>query len=217
MVDPRNFFLNTDNPLDKVVYLNQGSMIMGSGMSVDIPHGLPYTPLISFIWSFTADFAITYQENNGPFPSGNPGYFFSLQVSSQSNPTNVRLSGNGTITSTTIYYRILAFVPDDYVGNLPSTTTQADKFVLLTDLNYAKLVKVGTISVAASGTATIPHNLGYLPQVMVWSRPSTGVGVYPLQYESPYNCNADITTSALVLTNLDFNATTVFYRVYADV
>ena len=105
----KSFLINSDYPLDKVVYINQGSVNIGGGIDRIIAHGLPFTPLISFVWSFTADFAITYQFNNGSFPSGNPGYYFSLQLSIQANATNITLSGNGTITSTTVYYRIFGF------------------------------------------------------------------------------------------------------------
>jgi len=216
MADPRNFLLNTDYPVDKVVYINQGSVSMAGGVDRDIAHGLPFIPLVSFVWSFTPDFSVTYQYNMGPFPSGNPGYFFSLQVSISANATNIRLSGNGVLGATTIYYRIFAFVPDDFVGDIPSTTTLADNFVLLTDLNYTKLLTSSSVVLAPGQVFPIGHGLGYFPQVLAWVRPNNGPTIYPLEAQSPYNVNSEITTSSLILNNQDFQPQTVYYRIYTD-
>lgn len=219
MADPRQFLINTDYPLDKVVYIKQGSTVIGTGGTVLIPHGLPFIPNALFIWSFTQDFSVTYPENTGAFPSGNPGFFFTLQVAMVSNATNIKLDANGTLGPTTIYYRIIAFAPSDYTGDLPATTSLGDRFVINTDSNYTKLVSEGILTLNIGNTQSVVHSLGYLPQVIYWYV-SGGIS-YPMGYTNYFfgvnqSWNAILNTTSLTFNNNGFTNGVIHYRLYAD-
>lgn len=210
-----NFLLNSDYPLDKLVYVAQGSCSMGPYVDVNIPHGLPFIPNCLMQWSRTSDFAVTYDENTGPFPSGNPGYMFSLQVSSEATATNVILRGNGIITIT-IYYRIIAFEPNDSATTVAPTSSTSDNFLLNTDYNYTKLYLYDNVTLAAGASTSIAHNFGYLPQVLSWAVLSgtSYSGVY-ISY-SNQNIMREITTTNLNITNNLTATAKVYYRIYID-
>lgn len=215
-----NFKIDTDYPLDKVIYLKSGSGAIASGGTITIPHGLPFTPLVGWYWSLTSDFSIAYEDNVGPFPSGNIGFFFTLQVAINADATNIYLQGNGTLGSTTIYYRIYAFEPDDSNVSLTATSNSADNFSLSTDYNYTKLLTTAHFSLAAGATTTIPHNLGYIPQVSGWFL--SGGFMNPFVYASfdpsntPYSVALEATTTNLIFSNGSLSNVVVYYRCYLD-
>ena len=55
-VDPRDFLLNTDYEMDKIVYFKEGSLNSGQ-TDVSIPHKLGFAPLIFGICAFNEDFS----------------------------------------------------------------------------------------------------------------------------------------------------------------
>jgi len=214
LANARNFLQNTDYPLDKVVYLNSGTTNIASGGSVNIAHGLPFIPLINFYWSLTPDFAVVYEDNVGPFPSGNPGFFFTLQVSARVTATNITLDANGTLGSTTIYYRIFGFQPDDSNVDLPPTASAGDVFSFNTDYNYLKLYSASHVSLAAGASFTLVHGLGYRPQVSTWFQ--TGGINYPSTYSNEDGRQVEVTSSSVVFTNNSLSSGTMYYRIYQD-
>ena len=210
----RNFLYNTDYPLDKVIYLKSGTTNIASGGTLNIAHGLPFIPLINFYWSLTPDFSVIYEDNIGPFPSGNPGFFFTLQVSARADATNITLDANGILGSTTIYYRIFGFQPDDSNVDLPSTASAGDIFSFNTDYNYLKLYSASHVSLAAGASFTLVHGLGYRPQVSTWFL--TGGVSYPSTYSDQDGRQTEVTNSSVIFTNASFSAGVMYYRIYQD-
>lgn len=215
-----SFDLDTDYPLDKVIYIASGSGSISGSSDIVFPHGLPFAPMTGFYWSLTPDFSVIYENNVGPFPSGNPSVTFTLQVAIEADATNVTLRGNGILGSTTIYYRVFGFQPDDLDENLSSTSNQADQFILNTDYNYLKLLTADNVTLAAGASTTITHNLGYKPQVTGWFQ-YLGT-IYPLQFVSldptgvAQNSSMEITDTTLVLYNGPILPSKFYYRIYLD-
>ena len=59
MENPNNFLINTDYPLDMIIYYKFYELTTNgsSSQTVTIPHGLGFTPLLFGVWSTTPDFA----------------------------------------------------------------------------------------------------------------------------------------------------------------
>lgn len=157
--------INSDYPLDKVIFMASGSFTEPSGGSneYNVPHNLPYRPLLVATWSTDPNFSISYE-------AGTSGYTdMSIpQLTVQSTGTNIRLLPlNFTGSSITYYWRVFGFMPSDIDVDAPFTTAQADLFAMNSDYNYTKLWQAGVLT-WASGQQVINHNFGYRPQVDIW-------------------------------------------------
>ena len=177
-VDPRNFILNTDYEMDKIIYFTEQKVTPGQYGDFTIPHNLGIAPLITGVWSMTSDFAVphhfalpmTY------YSSVDDEYKYLVDAVScyaDSNKILLELwSGSITIPPTTFpyYVRLIGFEPSNSTADLPSTSGNATQFILNTDYNYLKLHSAGVIPFPTSGseTITITHNLGYCPQALFW-------------------------------------------------
>lgn len=209
-VDPRNFLLNTDYPLDKVVYLLSGSYTQagggGTGTQVQIAHNLPFRPLVTGSWSTSSDFSVTHEMFMPIYNDIGNTY---VQV--YSNDTNITISGfKNSSGNQTIYYRIYGLAPNDSTGDAPSTASNADNFVLNTDYNYCKLYYNDTIP--ASAATTITHNFGYRPQIMAWAKDMTAYGTGVINTDDP-TTYITVTTSTVVT---HAAAKDIHLRIYAD-
>jgi hypothetical protein len=222
MVDARNFSLNTDNPLDQVIWLYSDSKAISGTTSgtITIPHGLPFTPLVSGSWSLDSDFGVLYEYSSGTLPSGNATsslYGRSVRVSADS--TNVYLAWTNTLSATTIYLRLFAFQPSDEDHELEPTAASGDVFAFSSDYNYAKLLDADFENVSAGDTVVIPHNLGYRPQVLAWARDMSG-RVSPMDYQDNNNDSwTDVvvtSTSVTFVVPLSASIDRIDYRIYAD-
>lgn len=171
MTNPRNFLLNTDYPLDKVVYITTGSIVVPNGTNSTltlVAHSLPFTPLPMLQWSNTADFTITNefrdsQYNSNSFTTG-VGQYYNVTA----NGTNIYIDRyNFSGSSQTVYYRISCFAPSNAsVDSLvPFTSTSGSEFILNTDNNYMKLGFSGILTTVAN---TFTHNIGYAPRAFIW-------------------------------------------------
>lgn len=212
-----DFLLNSDYPLDKVILINPTSGTSGDSIDITVPHGLPFTPLPWFQWSFTPDFSVAYEDNTGNFPSGNLNYFFNLQLSIEANATNIIIRGNGVLLSSTVYLRIFAFQPSTSNVELPGTESLADNFVINSDYNYMKLFDTGvTGSIAGAATTTVTHGLGYKPQILAWSEDSLGT-IYPMSLSwALVNVNVEVTSTQMIIRNDSFTTQKIHYRIYLD-
>lgn len=168
-----DFLVNTDYPLDKVVYMNSGSFSSASGSStaIEVPHGLSYRPLLIGTWSLTPDFSVSYEQGSSGFVS-----LSVPQLTIQSTPNTIRLVPfNNTGSTITYYWRVFGFMPSDVNINTGFTASIADVFTFSSDYNYSKLLTQGTLS-WSMGIQIVTHGLGYRPQIEVW-------------YEQPMNSN----------------------------
>lgn len=203
-VDPRNFLLNTDYEMDKIIYFRSGTLNAGQ-YDVDIAHGLGFTPLVFGVCAFNSDFS---DARGVPYESLTQSD--TVQFTAQANSTNVRISYINTSGSPSkIYYRLYGFEPSNSSATVAPTSSNASKFILNTDYNYCKLFKKGTASVGN----TVSHRLGYIPQVLAW-QVANG-------WTMPVNQSAS--SSAVIITNQDLifdyqplGIDSFHYRIYYD-
>ena len=184
-VDPRNFIINTDYEMDKVVYFTEQYITPDQYRIATIPHGLGITPLVTGVWSTTSDFAVPHHFSTpmSCYSSiAGENMWIVDTVECYADPTNIHLelySGSAdAITPATypFYVRLMAFEPSNSSADLPSTSSNADKFILNTDYNYLKLHSKGVtpFSGATPDTVTVTHNLGYRPQALFWLELTSG-------------------------------------------
>lgn len=161
MPNPKDFLLNTDYEIDKIILVKTGSFTK----NVYIPHDLGFIPLPFGVWSTDPDFTTVNTLGVSDINS-QPGYTPRLGVECEAYDDKVRIiaSGDGS-TTTTIYYRLYALEPPGLNATIAATSDLANKFVLNTDYNYRKLKAEGIFTQTGEEYA---HNLGYIPQVMAW-------------------------------------------------
>jgi hypothetical protein len=159
-VDPRDFIINTDYEMDKLVLYKHGTLTS----SATIPHNLSYAPLAFGVWSTDSEFG-----NVNPVgeidTASEPGYTPALSVGCMASRDNIILNTSGNTNGATLYYRIYAMQPSDINKAAPATSQFADEFILNTDYNYSKLCAKGEFTESGQ---SFEHGLGYLPQVMAW-------------------------------------------------
>jgi hypothetical protein len=210
MTDPRNFLLNTDYPLDKVVYMTSGSFSAAGGGGLgtvhQFNHGLSYTPLIVGTWSTNSDFSTSREGGYFAFEGTDPNTIYTQFFA---NSTKITVSTfNPPAPAVTIYYRIYAFMPSNVNVDSSFTTASADTFALNTDYNYTKLFSSGIATAAA--TTTITHDLGFRPQVMAWIKDSSVAYGTSMVVDMGY---VKATTTTVVITSPSKD---IHYRIYAD-
>jgi len=216
----KNMLLTSDYPLDKVIYLVEGSTaVSGFGfVDIDTPHGLPFTPLPMGSWSTDSTWDVSYELNSGPLTAGSLTY----ETSVSANSTNVRFSANNnTGSSVTLYYRIYALAPnsaDDL--DVSFTSNQDTSFILNTDLNYTKLFESSDFTEPSTGGAPVLrsffHGLGYAPQVLLWKEVSSQVTPQNGTDVDFGDVVVEITSTSLNVTFTTFSSTKIYYRIYLD-
>ena len=210
--DPREFLLNTDYEMDKIILVKTGSFVSGK----DISHDLGFAPMPFGVWSTSPDF--TSVNTIGITDSDiHPSYTPRLGVWCRADDTKIRIasSGNGS-GSTTIYYRLYAFEPPNSNADIASTSDLANTFVLNTDYNYRKLMAVGTFT---QSNQEYTHNLGYLPQVMAWSDDrgwDPSFGIEPIMFGSNYTDYKITITNNKIKVGTIPNGEKVYWRIYYD-
>jgi hypothetical protein len=210
MTDSRNLLLDTDYPLDKIIYMTSGSFSAAGGGGLDtvyeITHNLGFTPLVIGTWSTDIGFSTSREGGFFAFEGTDPNTIYT-QFFANSTKITVTTS-NPTASSVTIYYRIYAFTPSDVNLDASFTTSVADIFALNTDYNYTKLYSSGIATAAA--ITTITHGLGYRPQVMAWIKDGSAAYGTSMVVDMGY-VKATATTVVITSPNKD-----IHYRIYAD-
>ena len=194
-VDPRDFLLNTDYEMDKIVYYLETYLTPDQYGNVSVPHTLSFIPLVTGIWSKTADFSEPHalSGTGGVIDPSNNSY--SPEIITCSADVNsvsfTQFAGPiATPTNFPFYVRVMGFEPYGSHKNAGKTAFNADKFILNTDYNYLKLYKSGCEDlVFNSGTGaynpiTITHNLGYHAQALFWIECDNGADY---RYTIPLN------------------------------
>lgn len=225
MADTRRFLLNTEYPVDKIVYLKEGSFI-ASGASNgpesasfhSFQHGLPFTPLLDGNWSFDADFTRTFELFH-PLAGFLPGRQF---MRCYADATKVEFDfRNWSMTNRPdfrVYYRVYGFMPPDVsmeTATDPTSSQSSNKFIFNTEQNYSKLFITGSIVIGSDGRGVINHNLGYLPQVDLWEVSDGQI------YKMSVGYGVRVTESQLIFeppSSGFFGPMTgkFYYRIYAD-
>lgn len=220
-MNPSDFNLNSDYPLDKAILLWQGTFdFVGSEL---FNHGLSYIPLIKIVWSLTADFAQTYGLGNGPDTSSPFTPFTPQLIDSWADSTSVNAIFGTPGSTPLVYVRVYGFMPSNINNEAAATASSADNLVLNTDYNYSKLYLSGITasSSVSSSTETVNHSLGYIPQTDVWYDVSGSIHCLPgvVMYNSSYQSEAAIvSTSQLQMLRSPYlsSAERFHYRIYAD-
>lgn len=210
-VDPRRFLLNTDYPMDQIAGFMQGNFTIANGalQTIDIPHGLGFTPLPIGSWSYDAGFstsypAITDLNGNGARPN----------MGISANGTNLSITvSNYTGSSKTIYWRAFFLIPSNVDPDVAPTAVNSLPFTFSSDYNYTKLLKEGYVT----SSTTISHDLGYRPQVACWFQNSGGyVAQMNVSDSRPgLSSSVEVTTTGLAIF-LDGFTPGMHYRIYAD-
>lgn len=205
-VDPRNFLLNTDYEMDKIIYFSEGSV--DTGQTVTLSHGLSFIPLVFGVCAFNSDFS-----DSRTIPYNYTTASNSITFDIQSTATNVSLTfSDQSGSQSKMYYRIYGFEPTNSSAAVAPTNEHAKKFVLNTDYNYCKLYKKGI----QNGDGSVAHNLGYIPQVLVWREASNAI--YPVEQSTPSDPISNYPEQVQVTTqNISFqNIGKAHYRIYYD-
>ena len=209
-INPRDFLLNTDYEMDKIIYFKDGDFIG----STELQHNLGFTPLAFGVWSTDSNFNSV---NTLGVTDSSPeaGYTPVLGVKCSATNSKITLTSSGENSgSTKIYYRVYAFEPAGSSASIPSTSSKANTFILNTDYNYCKLKASGEFT---SSGQEYTHNLGYIPQVMAWVKYNTNA-VEPITFGSNYtNFKIIVTTNKIKIDNIQSPfAEKIYWRVYYD-
>lgn len=221
MADPRKFITNTDYPMPFLVYsaTYQITIPANSSSTQTVAHGLPFTPLLIGQWSTSSSFQPSY-DIALEIPTF-AGYMPELTMVVGADGTNIHfIYSNYTSSSKTVYFRLTAFAPPSYTGQVTAIDDNSS-FKYNSDFNYMKIYMAGSVNVPANETRSITHGLGYLPQCRVW------YDLYAQSIVCPVNTNineagllgARLTDQILELgTYVIFGAEahTFYYQIYAD-
>lgn len=235
-IDPRDFYLNTDYEMDKIIYYKEVKLTPGQYGNVTLPHSLGIAPLVTGVWSKTADFAEPHSFSgiSGVVdPSTNS---YSVEIISVHADENEFFFTQfaGPISSPTnfpFYARIMCFEPAGSHKDLPGTSKNASQFILNTDYNYLKLFKSGAEDVVFNTQTglydpiTITHNLGYHAQALFWVesigsgwrevRPLNGVLLPSIYVDEA--CVKSYTDKFIILAPpLQAGSGRIHYRIYYD-
>lgn len=205
-VDPRDFLLNTDYEMDKIVYFKEGEIQAGN--SQNIPHNLGFAPLVFGVCAFNSDFS---DPRTLPFEQITQSETISFNLGANNSYVQIGY-GNYADNPPKMYYRIYAFEPSDSRARVGATSKHAKNFILNTDYNYCKLYEKGIVT----NDATITHNLGYVPQVLAW-REQNGF-ITPVEQSRPSDPLTNLPSQIRVTpTEITFqNMGKTHYRIYYD-
>lgn len=219
-INPRAFIVNSHYPMDFVVGYWTGTVTSSSYnvATLTFSHGLGYTPLIFGMYSL--DGGTTWM------PIGlNDYYTNQADCWGQANSSQIKISFTALASgSKTAQVKVWGLMPST-ASRKNNTPAQTNPYNLNTrDYDYSKLIAAGRWSATTGSTKIYSHNLGYVPEAMVWAETSDG---YITPFDPTYCTQtayipaqwADITTDGLwvYLSSLDYHSSTItalHYRIY---
>lgn len=204
-----HFIFNSDYPIDQIVFYKaiDSAVTADSTWSTSIKHGLPFKPLIVGVWSTTSDFSVT-------IPIDETG--FSMKSKSYSDRIELSLDVDTSITSGHIWIRVYGLEPANGTGGAAKTNVSSNNFLLDTDKDYSQLLFNGAFTsdissegiekvyytykkydsvVDTASNVVVYHNLGFLPQVIMWAEDLTASE--PYIYRS-WSANFDYSSGIVV-------------------
>lgn len=217
MADPRNFIYDSDYPTPAFVASWTGSFNVGgySYLDTSFNHNLPFAPLIVGQWSLNANFEPAYDI------ATTNGYFIGVNFNqgAGSNDTQIKfMLDNGYSSARTYYYRLFAFAPSDYDGDIPSIEDSTN-YRFNSDFNYLKLFAYGKQTMTSNSDFVVNHNLGYRPQVRTWVKDTLNNIITPFvnvhYQDGSYTTGTIIDTTKMTVKNL-VSGDTIYYHIYAD-
>jgi len=226
----RQMNFSSDYPVDKIVWTYEGSRALTGFETADIyiDHNLPFRPLPLAEWTTDPTWTVKYEFSSGPVISS--GFSYNTAVSAGSSQVYISLRNNTGIAAT-IYYRIFCLAPSTVTNNVvPFTNNLANQYTLTTDFVYPKLYEASTYTIPVTSglqTFSINHNLGAIPQILVWSEttfPSGHIvpvnGSLPEDASTPFAITSNVTYEArinsLVIAARLSSSRLIEYRIYVD-
>lgn len=217
MADARKFLFSSDYPTPAFVGAWTGSFSVGGYAYLDtgFNHNLPFTPLIVGQWSLNPNFEPSYDiaTSNGYFV----GVEFNQAAGSTSSQIKFKLT-NGYSSARTYYYRLFAFAPNDYDGDVPSIEDSTN-FRFNSDFNYPKLFAYGKRAITTDGDFSVNHNLGYIPQVRTWVYDPLNEFISPfvnVHYEDGEYTTGTIVDTTKMTVKGAVSGSTYYYHIYAE-
>lgn len=160
----RDLLVDSASPMPWIIYKREFSIVVapyGEIMNQNLPHGLPFRPLIFGQWSDDANFSPSY-DLNVTIPGGGTGGQPETVVNVRADSTNITFNIiNNKSTTRTFYFRLMAFAPPDYNGEV-NPVDYSSPFRFNSHYRYEQLYMSGLSS------DTVSHNLGYLPRAKIW-------------------------------------------------
>lgn len=235
------FLLNSDYPLDQIVYFKSFEVTVASGSTTineNIPHDLGFKPLLFGVYATKADFSDSIGMSDGLFSVLARGY-----------DDHIEVFGGDFTAGTKVYVRVYGFAPASYKGFCKSTATSSKPLIISTDYEYAPLifeaevtctsyddedpyivegydVTKGYLSVVTKAASiSVRHDLEYKPSVMTWTENN---GYTQLSFSAEFEYEAGWFSSQIpntVVTDVGFDVTTgpastagpkIHIRAYAD-
>lgn len=172
--DPRKFKFSSDYPLPYFTYqLNRTIVATSSSSTVQIPHNLPFIPMLIGYWGRNSDLSDSSDIGAAVYVDNGQIGGTIIKLNARADNNNIYLDvNNGPGSPVTIYVKLYAYVPPDYDGNA-TAVTDSTNFLFSTDYNYLELAKVGTTT-DHDDAVEIQHGLNYVPQCKLWKKYKSG-------------------------------------------
>lgn len=150
-----------------------------------LAHGLPFVPLLVGQWSTSASFNPSY-DLIVTVPGGSTGGQPETVCSTSADASNVYFTLVNNAGARTFYFRLMAFAPPDYTGEVTPAQYNSP-FRFNSHYRYQQIYMAGK-----STGAAVSHNLGYLPQAKIWTNSGGRVSPFGgILTTSTLKCAAD--------------------------
>lgn len=142
MENPNNFLVNTDYPLDMIVYYKYHSFKTNSSKTQDITiaHNLGFAPLLFGSWSYNQDFSKAFSLLSDAYGDNQ------LALSVKSDENNIYIHKyQYSPQKKNVYLKIYGYAPTTWTGDCEPTAQSNGPLILDTDNKYASLLAAGAI------------------------------------------------------------------------
>ncbi len=164
------FIYNSNFKTPYIIYKREFSVPCRAGdiARTSFEHGLPFTPLLIGQWSLNSDFLPSYDLSLSTpnFSQLRPERV--CNIGADESRVYFDLADNLYDGDVVFYFRIMAFAPPEFEGDISEIYQDSGNFISDSRLNYPKVWKFEKVGASAE----IEHNFGYIPQVKVWSKTS---------------------------------------------
>lgn len=216
----RGTILNTDYPIDKVIYRSAVIPVAISSfgfndISVPNPLGVKFLPIAQFSLDPTFETNV-YDENSGPWSGGFEMYSTAVYITA----SEIKITtNNNTAPAVTLYFRIIGLPIKGSTLDYPHTSGY-EPFVFNTDDNYMKLYLSDMRTLATTASFDISHNLGYKPRCLFWADYAQGLGLVTFvsadYVAGGYTVIPRVGNTGISVQNMTFATVDVHYRVYIE-
>lgn len=170
MADPRNFILDSDYPMDKIVFIGEYTV-----QPTEIPdyftanHNLGTLPLIIGIAS------------NDNWQTTIPLPALDIGIDVYSDNTKIMVVN---MSDSTYSVKVFGLTVESDNSDFSATSDLAQSYILNTEYDYMKLLMSGEFQFDSAKTKTVQHNLGYVPTVLAWEEIDLSAISLGIMYES---------------------------------